>query len=82
MEEFRENSLLVETFRRIGVATLVMGSYATRLIVPFVHLTRRMSGDSYFRGFLTSRSWFRLPPRRNPFRGWTIFMGDGGDTKR
>lgn len=84
--------LLAEVFRRNGVATRYAISrmmYTARVQLapligpPFVlraHLTRHMSGDSYFRGFFTSRSRFRLPPRRNPFRGWTIFMGDDGDT--
>lgn len=84
--------LLAKILRRIGgVATRyaisrvkytvrVQPAPPTPFVLHHVHLTRHMSGDSYFRGFLTSHSRFRLPPRRNPFRGWTIFMGDGGDT--
>lgn len=34
---------------------------------------------SYFRGISLPLTRFRLPPRGNPFRGWTIFMGDDGD---
>lgn len=78
--ELRRNRSMATRYAISRVYTVRVQLASPALFVLPTHLTRHMSGDSYFRGFLTSRSWFRLPPRRNPFRGWTIFMGDGGDT--
>lgn len=92
MEKLRGNSFSQDTPSKWSVATryaisrVMYTAVCVQLAPPTPFVLRTISpniwagGDSSFRGFLTSRSWFRLPLRRNPFRGWTIFMGDGEDT--